>query len=575
MRIICEKGEFELPVGFQAQYNWLNVILSDAGEQTQPLVLPGTDHNLHLVEHSDRLDNIYKPLTDMEVFVIDGPMHRACNMGIHSADEEDGISCTLYFDSGGFYSKLKNTRMNWLGWPEVQHPDFDNVNKEARLWYLINLLKAEYDSPSASSDFCMAPVRTAQEFTWKVKMNNGETPELMAESVDVTEKFCLNDFERYQKDYRIYRDTATGNNVVDLLNTFAGEYRQTQMISGTEANIDISYGMTPFLKLRYVLDFIFVKFGYSFDSLQLSDVLDIQNICVLNNVADALYGEKIYYRQLVPDTTIKEFLDAVEKVLSGKFVFDEVRKTVHFYFYKKVLSQTPDKDLTPYLAGRPKMGQPEFTKIVLTDLHANAEADLISESSDDTSGIEFNFVIARLFSEIYFRTTSVYPDADIWRYRIGFRRLIAEMGGLTHLNSGIEIEGELKEGREKESVDIFFAFIDTNIREVGLQSISVDDGWDLSTLRIPYKTSYRMYHGDVERSDLASATQMYAEYIRFRKDSNIPVSAKMRIPQDLLYQMNIHTPKLLNGQAVMLENIESASDEATQHVNLRTLRSYS
>ena len=589
MRIICKKGEFELHPDFRVQYHWNNVVLLDAGEQTQPIVLPGTAHNLRLIEYSNRIDNIYKPITDLEVFVIDGALHRSCNMGIHSADDEDGISCTLYFDSGGFYSRLRNTRMQWLSWKMVRHPDFANVNQDTRVQFLIDLLKSEYNAPRADADFCFAPVRTSQEFTWRVKIANHSG---VMEDADVAELFCLNDFEKYQHQHQISRATIFNPSPsgwsTTILNTFAGEYRQKQIISGVEANIEKGYGMTPFLKLRYILDFIFTRFGYTFDHQQLSSELTgYNNICVLNNVADAIYAGVLNYRQLVPDTTIKEFLDVVQTMLAGSFVFDEVRKTVHFYFYQDVLKRSSDHDLTPYLAGRAKMGQPEFTTINLVD--SKTDAFLTgTETTEDVTEIELKLVNPVEFFEPYFYTNIqtvpvTGPEIVSSRFRFNFTRKIVETGGIVHLNSGIVINNETREESTKSMVDVFFVYINTNIREISAfvfqaRDINSVPGLNLPpmnvSVNIPYKTSYRMFYEDEKENDLVSIKDLYVEYIEFRKNSNIPVTAKMNIPQTDLFQLNINTPKALNGQTLMIESVENVSGEPTQQVNFRTLRQY-
>ena len=567
MRIICERGEFELLPNFKVQYNWNNVVLLDAGEQTQPIVLPGTDHNLRLIEHSDRIDNIYKPITDLEVFIIDGALHRSCNMGIHSADDEDGISCTLYFDSGGFYSRLRNTRMQWLSWETVRHPNFDNVNHETRVRFLIDLLKSEYNSPTANADFCFAPVMTTQELTWRV----GE-----GENDVITERFCLNDFERFQHQY-----VPEPPNYNVILNAWFGEFRQRQIVSRRVDNIDIGYGMTAFLKLRYILDFIFTRFGYTFDHQQLSSELTgYNNICVLNNVADAIYAGVLNYRQLVPDTTIKQFLDVTQTMLAGVFVFDETRRVARFYFFKNVLIQNPDSDLTSYLAGKPKLGQPEFTKVRIIDSKNNQDEEIVDIDEITVDSTDINVDIAEQTGR---RTDFIIslPEIIVARQHIFNPMEFVGIGSINHLNSVIVVENEKREERNRDKTDIYFASINNSrwqrfvtriFHRVELANSS--HFYQEKDIQVFYKTSYRMYDGDGLATDVESLQRMYAEYIKFRRNSNIPVSVKMNIPQTDLFRLNINTPKSLNGQALMIEKIENVSGEPTQRVDFRTLRNY-
>ena len=49
----------------------------------------------------------------------------------------------------------------------------------------------------------------------------------------------------------------------------------------------------------------------------------------------------------------------------------------------------------------------------------------------------------------------------------------------------------------------------------------------------------------------------------------------MNIPTPILESLKLHTPKLLNGQPVMIESIKYAlGKKGTQTVTMRTLRPY-
>ncbi len=157
--------DFQLPADFEAELTRYNVLISDVGEQTTPLTLPGTPHNMQLIGYSNRLDNYYKPISEMEVLVSDGLFVRPCNMAIHTADENDGISVTLYLGTGDFYSRVGDKMLSALAWPIIK----------STAQGLIDLLKTEFFHPTDTAIFCIAQIETTQEYVWRRERITGVT----------------------------------------------------------------------------------------------------------------------------------------------------------------------------------------------------------------------------------------------------------------------------------------------------------------------------------------------------------------------------------------------------------------
>ena len=558
MRIISNNIDFDLPTGFAAEFTRNNVMLTDAGEQTSPITLPGTAKNLKLVQNSDRLDNYYKPLTDLTVTVIDGLINRQCNMGIHTANEVDGISCTLYFDSGDFYSKVGNTRLNWLSWPIIKSPTFDSQTLAQRVQYLIDMLKNEYVTPSTDNVFSIRAIITSQDYTWKmaVKQPNGSI-----QDQNITGKFVLNAFEKNQIELNLSGDS--------YLNTFEGEYAQRLVVDGNTINLAKGYGMTPFLKLRYVIDFIFNHFGYSTDMSRLSALSARYNhkTLLLNNVADAIYSGILNFKQLVPDVTIKEFLAEIEKNYCGKFVIDEVTKKSTYYLYNSELVATPDIDFSKYITLKPKTVQTEFNSIQVilkSDTTSNNDTP-----ADKSTTIEFDLL--KIGSVVDNYRVSV----DNYSKSLSVPMII--IADIIHLNSSVVVAGVTTK--------------ETATASTLIQLMEIDNEWEYMMVNVTspygYKTIYYKYGKQFcyfeimdeyeNRIELPidAIRYFYKTFIDFKLNSNIPLTAEMNIPAPILEQLKLHTPKLLNGQPILIESLKYAlGKKGTQTVTMRTLRNY-
>ena len=65
------------------------------------------------------------------------------------------------------------------------------------------------------------------------------------------------------------------------------------------------------------------------------------NNCIENNVADAIYAGVLLYRQLLPDVSIKDFMQNIETYYAGKFVVDNINKVVSFIKYNRFFYYAP------------------------------------------------------------------------------------------------------------------------------------------------------------------------------------------------------------------------------------------
>lgn len=548
MRIIAASGEFDLPTNFETQLTKYNVMLSKSGEQSNPITLPPTPNNLRLVGYSNRIDALYKPIIEIAVTINNGLMVRPANLSIHTADDEDGISCTLYLGTADFYSRIDEVKLNALAWPVIKSPTYDSQTEDQRVDYLIGFLKAEYNNPTTQAIFKIAPVATSQEYTFR---HNG---------VNATSKFILNGFDKRNQTLQL----ATTN---DYLDVWAGEYVQTLIESNTAITLSKGYGITPFLKIHYVLSFIFGEYGYTLDMSEFEAITaQFPHWCLANNVADAIYAGVLKTKQLVPDVTVKAFINKIESKLAGKFVINEVNNKVVFKLYRNVLTAQPTIDISKYLQSKPKQQQSDFSELLLID--ANDKSEKPGESEKTTVDISFEIMPYGYISEIF--KTNLTPS-DL---QVNFSLL--NVGEITHLSSMVVTPETTKESETESSTK-------------KIQLLYIADEWEsisgsrpnYSFWNLYYKKTDRLFYfelGEISESTFGIINWLYDEYKTFLKNSNVPVTAKLTIPTTVLNALDISAPVLLESQKMLIESIKEPIGNQGKTVDveviLRTLRPY-
>lgn len=555
MRIITASGdEFDLPTNFEIQLTKYNVMLTNYGEQTNPITLPPTPNNLRIVDYSNRIDAYYKPLKDILVTVYDNVSIRQANLGIHTVDDEDGISCTLYFNEGELYSKIGEAKLTSLPWPIVKSPNYDTETLPQRVQYLIDLLKSEYNSEPSNNDFFCSPVITKEIVTEKV------------DEILYTNEFILNGFEtrKYETIIQDITYPVIGTYHVYRIHKMKGEYEQTYVVNSSDVNFTIGYGMTPFLKLKYIIDFLFTNYEYTFnyDDFKLNTCWDIWDYtAIINNVADSIYSGVLKYSQLLPDLTIKNFLLIIEKLFAARFVVNELSREVSLVRYEDVFHTNSQIDLTPYLASKPKNSEFAPVSLILNDTKNNNttnESEIKSETID----------LSLLKTTRILNTISGIPSTLTFD--------IIQINNIIHKNSSLIIDGETVKNEDNSMNELLISNF-SNYFISKRRGLEIPDNRN----RTQYKMSLPLLHQYPENSWQTGLTifqNWYNDLFSFKLHSNIPVSAKFRMPFTLFNDIDISKPVLLNNQEMLIlslkYNIKDNNVDVEVEAELRTIRSY-
>ena len=551
MRIYCDKGDFDLPPGFKTEFLQNNLFLREDGDRTMPITLPATSHNLQLIEYPYRMDMFYKPINEIEITISHGSIQNRCNMAIHTANEE-GISCTIYFDSGSFYSRIGDTMLNALPWEEIR-PTGTLVQRRK---YLVNLLKNEWMNPDKSENakFRCGTVLTDTKYTIIVN------PNLQGEE-NIEGLFILNNMDRFN------------NNFIDIslsqteFSYLEAEKQRFHVVDKVPILMDIGYGMTPFLKITYILKFIFSQYNFNFNPIDLSyykNKGDYEDICVLNNVADAIYDGYILFKDLLPEVTIKEFIAEIEKHFGGKFVFNKIKKEVNFIHYiSRFFNVVPDLDLTQYISGKIVVGESKFKTINI--IEKNEE-----KNDKNTENIVFDLKKSETVSmEVWaIFTNNIGGD---WNTNNVLNFEMINVGNMINKYYKYVINDKDKEEKSNAVKTIMFASFK---RKLSSPITYSDDLFQFKS-KLSHQTSSEMFGEIGDEYGIGVIAYFYSGYPDFRKHSNITIKVNMKIPKHILETLDITTLKLLKNQPVMIESIKRIfGDDTTQEVTFRTYRPY-
>ncbi len=536
MQIQTQKGNFELPVDFKIEITRYSQVLNNIGSQSSAITLPATPHNLMLVEHIDKPDAFYKPIKQLPVIVSSGSYTSFCELYIHNANSE-GIVCTLYFDKALFASLIEKKKLRDISFPEFSVGD-GTWTKEQRVNYLINLLKNQYDLGLAEVPFEVFPVMTDEKVNEFKYISQGVYEDTFKEN-----NFILNGFYSTQTN-----ETEVGD---VFLNIFTGEFPRKFKQGDGVIDADKGYGMTPFLKLDFVLTQLFQHFGYTFNDNEFMNTIRVpKSFVILNNVVDAIYAGTLNYKQLLPDIEIKDFLVQMEHIFAGKFIINEFEKTVNFKRYNEI-SNLHRKDITTYISINPQMQEAEF--------HTMKLRNIADKKFKEESGVEYLDYYSPLSEYILLKFNTEVAD----RY-IEDNQKHTLLDEITHANSDVIIEGEMEEQKEnqKDSVALSSAY---------LQRYEVFEFNDDGTI---YGQRYVVRRCDdpIKNEALEDA---YVVYFDFLKDSNIPVKCDCNLPTLELMQLNTESIVLINGVQFLIESITYALPfDGKQKLTLRTFHPF-
>ena len=112
MKIIHPSGQaYDLNIDTELEMTRYNPFFHDKGEQSIPISLPATDHNLALLQHPESTAGKQKIAQRLDATIQSGIYSVNARQAILSARKNDSIETSFYLREGAFYEKVKDVSL--------------------------------------------------------------------------------------------------------------------------------------------------------------------------------------------------------------------------------------------------------------------------------------------------------------------------------------------------------------------------------------------------------------------------------------------------------------------------------
>jgi len=283
-----------------------NPMFSDRGSGSLPFSVPDCEHNQKVLGYPNRItrsgqnDTSYAVTVETDIKTLKGTLKYV--------DTSDGkISLNFYYNEGDFWYWAKNTKLRTI--TTLANKEIDFVNEREN--YFNNIW------PAVEMAFFPIAVNL-------VALDN-YIPSGGNDNQWSSRKLCISDY-------------IITNNPSDL---FRDDY--ADFLNGG----DVSGYITGFLYVNEVLQWIAKTYGLKINANFLASTDELKSSVVLNNATFSnLYTggyQSVNYSYLLPDVTVLDFLDAVEKKFGCLLFVDSPKKEINIKSIKSIFSEIYSK----------------------------------------------------------------------------------------------------------------------------------------------------------------------------------------------------------------------------------------
>lgn len=296
MKITIHKGCLDIPEDLSFEIEKTSPIFSDQGEQSMPVTLPATEHNLSLLDQPLRVAGRRRYVTTVPAQFQSGVFERSGKL-ILSTFSRKGLSASLAFSESVIYSDYKDTTLKEL-FKDVIRSDYSTP------WDWADYLIKVYRGAIKDNDFTIFPVFTEKSDDSFLILNEPDPDAPMA----------------YPSLIYMARTVKVGSD---------------------EEKVPEGYGLTPFLYLRRLVAMFFDIMGYNICKNAFDDSF-FDTVVVLNNNADSICGDALHYADLVPSCTVAEWLEWMEMKFGIYMSIRADGKTVDLMALKDIYNRPAD-----------------------------------------------------------------------------------------------------------------------------------------------------------------------------------------------------------------------------------------
>lgn len=349
--IKTDKGVFNVPTDFSVEIETTSPIYTDKGSQSIASTLPGTNHNLSIIDYIHRIDIANAPGRDVMAIIADGIYRRTGKLNITTPSKKNGIVCNIGFDESLMYEAWNDVSLKKLPGLPVYKPE-GGIN--SLMDHLTRVMRYE-----ELADYYVFPIQVSNE-----KSGDEEYPE--------------------------YINPIEVGGTYDLIKNSRTE---RMLVSGSVIDVKLptGYGISPFIKVSKILELIFSAYGFTLVENPFATHYQLKKTVVLNNVADAIVQGQIEYKNMMPDCTINDFLDSLYCRTGAKVYVNGNNKTASIKLVKDSILDSPFEDWTLLRAGEliPTFGTPKQIKLSAGTTFEGAEpaADSFEDFLERYNGI--------------------------------------------------------------------------------------------------------------------------------------------------------------------------------------------
>lgn len=307
LTIKTKKGIYDVPGDFQMEVEITSPIYTDKGSQTLASTLPGTKRNLYLVDYIHREDIVNAPGKDVMAIIADGIYRRTGKQNITSASRESGIVANFGFDESLMYEAWNNVSLKKL-------PGLPVFRPEGGITAVMNHL-SDVMRYNVSADYYVFPIQVKAE-----SLNDVVYPEF------------INPIEKTNDIYSLKKNART----------------EKVVLSGSLVDVKVpaGYGISPFIKVSKILELIFSAYDFKLIENPFATHYQLKKMVVLNNAADAIVQGQIEYKNMMPDCSINDFLDALFCRTGAKVFVDGNTRTAKVILMKDAITASSFADWT-------------------------------------------------------------------------------------------------------------------------------------------------------------------------------------------------------------------------------------
>lgn len=305
IRIKATGEVFDVLPGFKLEINNTSPIFNELGSKSVTTTFPKTPHNMRLLGFSNRLDIKDKPDTKIPVIVSSGSYVRDGMLYQNSAyNTENTFGIIIAFNEGIMYEAMSNILLTELSnLPVLEQPVPVLIEQMNDLFTI--------DDPDEKLSVFQVDFKKQ---TYGKDENGEEVEGVMTEYVNSPQHIDGKVQLRVRENTWIVEDNAL-----------------------VKINVPEGYGITPFVRVWYLLELIFDHFGFKIKENPFTSDLQLKRLCVLNNTIDSLVSGRLDYRQLMPHVTINEFLQSLYCRFGLKVFFDSNTNEVNLILIRDIL----------------------------------------------------------------------------------------------------------------------------------------------------------------------------------------------------------------------------------------------